>query len=351
MMLQKILKITVLLSLSLLVSCQMFAPGAQAVSTLDATSIYATSVARVTAAHLQTEAVQAMAASEISLAGTAAYAVNPIPTLDRTRPLNATPTKVPDCNIAAPGTPFDITIWDDTVLNPGESFTKTWRLLNSGSCTWTRLYALVFFSGNPLDAMQTYYLLGEVPPGSMVDLSVDMVAPMRSGSYQSNWMLQNEAGEFFGIGPNGDAPIWARIQVVQVFTDTPVPTFTQTPTPVIYLSDLVALVNNDQLDLDTNEINPGSGLADIVYTRMGTNSHILTPNNGAGIKLFGAKQPGFSDCKNAVIGSTPISFNSILPDTYVCYHTNQGLPGRLHLISYDEATGIVEIEFLTWSLP
>ncbi len=350
-MLKKILKITVLFILSFLVSCQMFAPGTEAVDALDATSLYETSAAQVTVAHLQAETAQAMAASETSAAGTAAYATNPIPTLDRTRPLNATPTKVPACDVAAPGTPFDITIRDDTVLKPGESFTKTWRLRNAGSCTWTRLYALVFFSGNPLDAVQIYYLSGEVPPGSMVDLSVDMVAPMRSGSYQSNWILQNEAGELFGIGPNGDAPFWVRIQVMQLVTDTPKPTLTRTPTPVIYMSALVELVNDDQLDLDTKEVNPGSGLADIVYTHLATNSHILTPNNGAGMKLFGAGLPGFNDCKNALVGSTPISFNTILPDIYICYHTNQGLPGCLHLISYDEATGIVKIEFLTWSLP
>jgi hypothetical protein len=350
-MLKKILKVTVLFILSFLVSCQMFAPGTEAVDALDATSLYETSAAQVTVAHLQTETAQAMAASETSAAGTAAYATNPIPTLDRTRPLNATPTKVPACDVAAPGTPFDITIRDDTVLKPGESFTKTWRLRNAGSCTWTRLYALVFFSGNPLDAVQIYYLSGEVPPGSMVDLSVDMVAPMRSGSYQSNWILQNEAGELFGIGPNGDAPFWVRIQVMQLVTDTPKPTLTRTPTPVIYMSALVELVNDDQLDLDTKEVNPGSGLADIVYTHLAANSHILTPNNGAGIMLFGAGLPGFNDCKNALVGSTPVSFNTILPDIYICYHTNQGLPGRLHLISCDEATGIVKIEFLTWSLP
>jgi hypothetical protein len=31
----------------------------------------------------------------------------------------------------------DVTIPDDTVLDPGESFTKTWRLKNSGTCSWT----------------------------------------------------------------------------------------------------------------------------------------------------------------------------------------------------------------------
>jgi hypothetical protein len=114
----------------------------------------------------------------------------------------------------AAGVPFDVTIPDDTVMQPGQSFTKTWRLVNNGTCKWTRLYAVVFFSGNPMEAHQTNYLNAEVLPGQSIDVSVEFIAPFESGTYQSNWMLQSQAGELFGLGPNGDAPFWVRIQVV-----------------------------------------------------------------------------------------------------------------------------------------
>jgi hypothetical protein len=136
--------------------------------------------------------------------------------------------------MAAAGHPIDVTIPDGTVMAPGESFSKTWRLENVGSCTWTRFYAVVFFSGNSLNAHQTNYLPAEVEPGETIDLTVDMEAPMEAGEYQSNWMLSNADGELFGIGPNGDAPFWARIIVVPSETETPTPT--NTPTPEVTLT-------------------------------------------------------------------------------------------------------------------
>ncbi len=41
----------------------------------------------------------------------------------------------------------DVTIPDDTVIDAGDTFTKTWRLKNIGGCSWTPSYALVFVSG------------------------------------------------------------------------------------------------------------------------------------------------------------------------------------------------------------
>jgi len=112
-------------------------------------------------------------------------------------------------------------------MQPGQSFTKTWRLVNNGTCKWTRLYAVVFFSGNSMSAHQSNYLNAEVLPGQSIDVSVEFIAPSEPGTYQSNWMLQSQNGDLFGLGPNGDAPFWVRIQVVEVAS----PTFTQTPTP------------------------------------------------------------------------------------------------------------------------
>ncbi|MBI3739709.1 MAG: hypothetical protein HY258_11730, partial [Chloroflexi bacterium] len=41
----------------------------------------------------------------------------------------------------------DVTYPDNTVIAPSTSFTKTWRLKNIGTCSWTPSYAVVFFSG------------------------------------------------------------------------------------------------------------------------------------------------------------------------------------------------------------
>jgi len=121
------------------------------------------------------------------------------------------PTQI--CDRASPGNPIDVTIPDDSVVATGAEFTKTWRLVNDGACTWTRQYALIWFSGDQFTDTKIIYLRQDVAPGQSIDFSVDMTAPNKSGSYQSNWMLQNPSGVYFGIGPNGKSPFWVRISV------------------------------------------------------------------------------------------------------------------------------------------
>ena len=124
-----------------------------------------------------------------------------------------TPTRV--CNLAAAGRPIDVTIPDDTRVGPGDSFVKTWRLVNMGSCTWTRGYAAVWFSGMAMGGQREESLRRSVSPQESVDISVEMSAPLLTGEYQSNWKLRDEAGNFFGIGPAGNSPFWVRIEVVE----------------------------------------------------------------------------------------------------------------------------------------
>jgi len=108
----------------------------------------------------------------------------------------------------------DVTIPDDTVMSPGESFTKTWRLKNIGSCTWTTGYSLVFLNGEPMDG-NTVAIPHTVTPGETVDLSVDLVAPDKVGTYRGNWMLRNKDGRF-GIGDSADVAFWVQIKVKEV---------------------------------------------------------------------------------------------------------------------------------------
>jgi hypothetical protein len=68
----------------------------------------------------------------------------------------------------------DVTIPDGTVFAPGEAFTKTWRLKNRGTCTWTPDYMLVFASGERLGDTTVVRLPGYVSPGQTVDVSVTL---------------------------------------------------------------------------------------------------------------------------------------------------------------------------------
>ncbi len=106
----------------------------------------------------------------------------------------------------------DITIPDNSDISPGSTFTKTWRLQNDGTCTWTTGYSVVFDSGDDLEGPTSVALSKEVPPGQAIDISVNLKAPNATDTYRSNWMLRNAAGDTFGMGDTNDA-FWVIIKV------------------------------------------------------------------------------------------------------------------------------------------
>ncbi len=108
----------------------------------------------------------------------------------------------------------DITIPDGTNMVPGEQFTKTWRLKNTGTCTWSTGYAIVFERENLMGAATAVSLPKTVLPGETVDVSVVMTAPLSAGKYTSYWKLRNESGTIFGLGSAADKSFYVQIQVV-----------------------------------------------------------------------------------------------------------------------------------------
>ncbi|NOX63039.1 MAG: hypothetical protein GXP42_14020 [Chloroflexi bacterium] len=117
----------------------------------------------------------------------------------------------------------DVTVKDDAIMPPGQTFVKTWRLLNEGTCTWTPAYALTFVSGDAMSAPDIAPLTRETPPGKTVDVSVTLVAPITKGVYQGFWKLRAPSGKTFGIGEKGKAPFWVKIRVTKSVTPTPSP--------------------------------------------------------------------------------------------------------------------------------
>ncbi len=111
-------------------ACNQAATDTQ-IPTLDPTALIETAVYRATADFILTQS----AMPTPTMASDSTW--TPIPTIDRTRPPAQTPTSEIACNQAAAGNPIDITIPDGTKMTPNESFAKTWRLENVGSCTWT----------------------------------------------------------------------------------------------------------------------------------------------------------------------------------------------------------------------
>lgn len=91
----------------------------------------------------------------------------------------------------------DVTVPDNMVMTPGQAFTKTWRIKNNGTCTWSTSYDVIFASGNQMSAPSEQALTGSVAPGQTIDISVNMVAPATNGTYTGYWKLRNAAGVNF----------------------------------------------------------------------------------------------------------------------------------------------------------
>jgi hypothetical protein len=110
----------------------------------------------------------------------------------------------------------DITVPDGTNFQPGETFVKTWRIKNRGTCTWTPDYTLVFNGGDQMGGTTSVRLPGYVAPGQYIDVSVTFTAPNNPGSYKGYWILRNTSGALFGTGDKANTPIYVDIRVKQV---------------------------------------------------------------------------------------------------------------------------------------
>jgi photosystem II stability/assembly factor-like uncharacterized protein/uncharacterized protein YgiM (DUF1202 family) len=110
----------------------------------------------------------------------------------------------------------DLTIPDGSSFQPGTTFTKTWRLSNNGTCTWTTYYKLVWVGGDQMNAPLSVNLPVNVPPGRMLDLSVRLTAPTSLGHYKALFKISNTKGTQFGIGSSSNDPFWVDINVVDV---------------------------------------------------------------------------------------------------------------------------------------
>ena len=130
----------------------------------------------------------------------------------KTPTLIPTPTQIP-CNMAQ----FisDMTVPDGVTFTPQTQFTKVWRIKNIGSCTWTKEYNLVFFSGDKMGGNTLVAFHRSVKPGEYIDLVVELTSPNKPGTYLGNWLLRTTNGILFGLG-NVDKTFWVEITVVEV---------------------------------------------------------------------------------------------------------------------------------------
>ncbi len=142
----------------------------------------------------------------------------------------STPSPVPSLSCTDNATfVVDVTIPDGTTLAPGQTFSKDWRVLNTGTCAWGAGYTLAFVGG---DLMNAPSVVG-VPytaPGTTADLVVPMAAPSTTGTATGYWQLRNPNGAFFGpslyvtinvpVTPTPIPPVCSGVPIISYFTAT-----------------------------------------------------------------------------------------------------------------------------------
>lgn len=118
---------------------------------------------------------------------------------------------VQDC-LSAAAFVGDLTIPDGTLIRQGDTFSKSWRVSNTGTCTWGPGYSLIYDGGELMNGPQVQELPATAP-GGIADITVELTAPLRGGSYTGYWAFQDPAGARFGVGFPPNDPIWAEIAV------------------------------------------------------------------------------------------------------------------------------------------
>lgn len=180
---------------------------------------------------IYTSVAQTIAAQAGPVTPTASPAATstPLPTVIPFVELTATPTAgtygspysyAGGCDNAAYVS--DVTVADGTELAPGETFTKTWEMVNTGSCTWSKSYSISFLSGDSMEGSQTT-ITHTVAPGESANISVSLTAPDNTGTYTGYWTLTNASGTSFG------EDVYVLITVSDD-VDTSTPTVTPTAT-------------------------------------------------------------------------------------------------------------------------
>ena len=264
-----------------------------------------------------------------------------IPTVQPLTPAPSLPIPTAICDRVQPGNPIDVSIPDDMIIPPSESFVKTWRLLNAGNCSWTNSYKIVWFSGEQFARDRAYSLEQSVAPGTTIDISIEMTAPKNPGTYQSNWMLQNASGQLFGIGPAGNSPFWVRIIVPNVVTPTPTRIPTATAIPSVLIGGTIPLVDGKGIIL-ANKTQGNEQTSDLYLS----NGVIRTQNNTI-LSTAIDYLPDYNGCFTLTKNVSEIKITNGQNYPYYCFKDGSNHIGWIQLLGNDPQG--LDIELLVWN--
>lgn len=195
-----------MLKFRLIVGLQVLMIGALLLSACGATPADLTPTVTINPDEIRTQAVGTFAA-DLTLTAFAAPTNTSLATITPLATFTALATNTggvalntaPAATASCYGLSFvsDVTIPDNTPVNPGQAFTKTWKVKNAGSCNWDAGFKFAFTGGEQMGG-QTVTIPSVVTAGAVYDISVPMTAPNKSGTLRGNWRMQTTGGQFFG---------------------------------------------------------------------------------------------------------------------------------------------------------
>jgi hypothetical protein len=182
--------------------------GALLLSACGATPADLTPTATVNVNEIRTQAVSTFAA-DLTATAFAAPTLTPSPSFT---PIALTPLATSTGGVALATVPAgattvtscyglafvsDVSIPDNTPMTAGQTFTKTWKVRNAGTCAWDAGFKFAFTGGEQMNGA-TFTLPASVAAGAVYDISVPMTAPSKSGTLRGNWRMQTASGQAFG---------------------------------------------------------------------------------------------------------------------------------------------------------
>jgi len=100
-----------------------------------------------------------------------------------------------------------ITVPDGDAVAADSSFVKTWRFRNDHNQPWPANVEILCTGGDSLGLSAPVAVRGAVEPGAEADVSVNLTAPTKAGTYQAFFRLREVGGRKFG------QQVWAAVTV------------------------------------------------------------------------------------------------------------------------------------------
>ena len=127
------------------------------------------------------------------------------------------PTNSPDCTNSASFV-ADVTVPDNSGIASGTTFTKIWRVKNTGTCIWGPDYVLTHYSDEQMFAPASVPL-SVTFPGQTVDISMELTASTAIGTHRGYFVIKNPAGLIMKI--DKDSRLWVIINVASAVASGP----------------------------------------------------------------------------------------------------------------------------------